>query len=149
MNKISQLARIAKEGSALTSFEGLAHALALAIVNGKLLVGDEELRAGRLARLHQVAGVIAFTGESEAVLVGKLPHALEARPAVDRHEVLGEESNQLLLRVDGVADGVQRRRLAADARLTAGCDKPQIKIGQAQGRIPVDILSTFPQSLRM
>lgn len=57
--------------------ERARHALALLVRDVELLIGDQELRSGRLARANLRVLVIAFSGETEAVLRDKIQRLVE------------------------------------------------------------------------
>lgn len=90
--------------------EGAGHAGTLLVGYVELLVGDQELRPGRLAGPYVGIRVAALAGELEPVLVREVPHAFERRPAVDRNVVLAEQGHQLLVLVEVAADVFHRYR---------------------------------------
>ena len=86
-----------------TSVECFVHSRALFVCDVELLVGDEELGSDVLAAVDLLLGVSALACEGEPVLVGKVKHALQRRPAVDGGVVLAEQGRQLLFLVQPLA----------------------------------------------
>lgn len=59
---------VAKATVLNNTVEGARHALALLVCNIEFLVGDQELRTGRLTRTNLSVGIVTFASESEAIL---------------------------------------------------------------------------------